>query len=249
MKSLILIVAVVTGALGAAPCAAYSLDPISRVFAPSGSQSTQFFEVTNRGHERVALVISLATLERDLDYVETNHDADDEFLVYPAQVIVPAGGKQTIRVTWLGTPKPPHELAFRIRVQEVPIETLDRKATAPTAGKVRVLVTYNGSVFIRPARAVPKIQPDSALRTRDPSGHEAIAIVLVNAGDAVGLVRSCTLRITAADQPTIDLDESALSGLANTRVLAGGRRRYLVPWPSALQPGALRVTGQCGVTP
>jgi fimbrial chaperone protein len=249
MKRLILIAAAMTGALGAAPCAAYTLKPISRVFAPSGSEATQFFEVANPGRERVALTVSFATLERDVDYVETNHDADDEFLVYPPQMIIAPGGKQTIRVTWLGAPTPAQELAYRIKVQQVPLAALDHAAAAPAAGAVRVLVTYNGSIFIRPAHAAPSIRPDSASRTRDPGGHEAIAIVLANAGGALGLVRSCTLRVTAGDQPAIELPPPMLSGLANTRVLAGGRRRYLVAWPPALNRAALKVTGQCGVTP
>ena len=249
MKPLILAVAAVTVAIGATPCAAYTLDPISRVFTPSGSESTQFFEIGNPGTERVALVVSFATLERDLDYVETNHDADDEFLVYPTQMIVAAGGKQTVRVTWLGTPRPAQELAFRIKVQQVPIEVLDRKMTALATGKVRVLVTYNGSIFIRPAHAAPQVRPESAVRTQGQDGRDAIAIVLVNAGGAVGMVRSCSLRLTAAGEPPIELSERALAGLANTRVLAGGRRRYLVAWPAAPGSAPLKVTGQCGVTP
>jgi hypothetical protein len=63
------------------------------------------------------------------------------------------------------------------------------------------------------------------------------------------MVRSCSLRVTAVGQPSIELSEHALASLANTRVLAGGRRRYLVPWPSASGSAPLKVTGQCGVTP
>src|SRR5689334_913644 len=112
MKLLVLIASAMIGMLAdAPPCAAYTLNPISRVFAPTGSESTQFFEVANPGGQRVALTVSFLVLERDIDYVETNREADDEFLVYPSQMIVPAGGKQVIRVTWLGTANPTQELA------------------------------------------------------------------------------------------------------------------------------------------
>ena len=55
--------------------------------------------------------------------VETNRDADEEFLAYPAQVIVPANGKQTIRVTWLGAAKLTREQTYRIVVTQVPSVT------------------------------------------------------------------------------------------------------------------------------
>ena len=80
---------------------AYELKPISRVFAPSGSRATQAFEIANDGAERIALTISFSTLERDESYAETNRDAGDEFLAYPAQMILAPGGRQTVRVTWL----------------------------------------------------------------------------------------------------------------------------------------------------
>src|SRR4051794_37884973 len=73
---------------------AYELKPISRVFASSGSNATQSFEVVNDTKERIALTVSFQTLARDEAYVETNRDADDDFLAYPSQMIVSPGGKQ-----------------------------------------------------------------------------------------------------------------------------------------------------------
>ena len=178
--------------------------------------------------------MSFSSLERDIDYVETNHDADDEFMVYPSQMIVPAGGKQTIRVTWLGTVKPSQELAFRIKVQEVPIELLDHTAPAAPVGKVRVTLAYNGTILIRPPRAAPRIAPETAGLAHDSAGHDALAITLWNEGNAVGLVRSCSLHIVAPDRTAIELSGSAVASLTNARVFANSRRRFLVAWP----PGA-----------
>jgi fimbrial chaperone protein len=231
----IVVAALVVPLLARPARAAYQIEPISRVFAPSGARATQSFEVVNSGSDRIALTISFATLERDELYVETNRDAEDEFLAYPAQMILAPGVRQTVRVTWLGTPNPTRELAYRIVVSQVPLEQLDRTA-APSdqpQGRMRVMLNYRGTLFIRPPNAAPRVELNR-----------------VELATAAGLVKSCTMRvISTRGGSEIALSPAVLAALRNTRVLGGGRRRYLVPWPAELLPGPVRASGQCTVAP
>jgi fimbrial chaperone protein len=222
--------------------AAYQLAPISQVFAPTGANATQSFELVNNGTTRVALKVSFATLERNADYVESNHDAAADFLAYPAQVVLAPGKRQTVRVTWLGTQTPAHELTYRIDVTEVAIETLDRNAKpdAPT-GELRVFIDYHGTIFIRPAKATPTIAVDTAEIIVAKGHPDLLAITLANTGSAVGLVKSCTVQITAGGGVFM-LSPPALR---NTRVLAGSKRRYLVPPPARLPSGSVLTSGRC----
>lgn len=243
-------IAVAVQLLGETESAAYQFEPISRVFAPAGSKATQSFEVVNDGAERIAITVSFATLDRDDAYVESNRDAEDEFLAFPAQVIIPPGGKQTVRVTWLGTTKLAREQAYRIIIAQVPLGLLDKTApaTAPT-GKLQVMMSYRGTLFIRPANAAPKIVLRDAELVTSPGGR-MLAVTLENTGTAVGLVKSCALQLTpAAGGTPIALALATPATLGNTRVLAGNRRRYVVPWPSQLLPGPVKATGQCSVAP
>jgi fimbrial chaperone protein len=230
---------------------AYELKPISRVFAPSGSRATQAFEIANDGAERIALTISFSTLERDESYAETNRDAGDEFLAYPAQMILAPGGRQTVRVTWLGAPDPARELVYRIIVAQVPIEQLGGEplADAPQ-GRVRVMLSYRGTLFIRPAKAAPDIAPQGAAPVIEAGGKRALAIVLANAGTAVGLVKSCAISIApATGGAAFALSPNEVAALHNTRVLGGSRRRYVVPWQVGLPVGPMKATGRCVVEP
>ena len=254
MKTIVLVIitAFVIQLVGESSSAAYQLEPISRVFAPSGSRATQSFEVVNNGTERVAVMISFATLERDELYVETNHDAEDEFLAYPAQMILTSGTRQTVRVTWLGTANPARELTYRILVTQVPLERLDRGATADDQprGRMRIMLSYRGTLFIRPPNAVPSV----VLQAVDPvvaaDGSRALAITLENAGTAFGLVKTCAVRVmSAAGGPITALSPTTLAGLHNTRVLGRSKRRYVVPWPADLAPGPVKAAGQCSVEP
>jgi fimbrial chaperone protein len=254
MKSILFVIATtfVVQLAAESASAAYQFQPISRVFAPSGAQATQSFEVVNDGKARVALAISFATLERDELYFETNHDAEDEFLAYPAQMILAPGARQTVRVSWLGTPNPARELTYRIIVMQVPLEQLDHagRDDDQARGQMRLLLTYRGTLFIRPPHAAPRVVLQAAEPSAGADGSRALAITLSNTGTAVGLVKTCAVRlVSAAGGPEITLSATTLAALHNTRVLGGGKRRYTVPWPTNLPAGPVRASGQCTVEP
>jgi fimbrial chaperone protein len=251
MKSLLLFLTIALVQLvGERASLAYQLHPISRVFAPSGSKATQAFELSNSGGDRVAVTISFVTLERDESYAETNRDAEDEFLAYPSQLILEPGARQTVRVTWLGTVTPSRELTYRIVVTQVPIELLDRTArpAAPARGQMRIMLSYRGTLFIRPPKATPRVVLHAAVLATAADGSRGLAVTLENAGTATGLIKTCAIRVaSAAGGREIALSPIALTGLRNTRVLGSSKRRYVLPWPAELRPGAVRATGQCTV--
>jgi len=221
---------------------AYKLEPISRVFAPTGSNATQSFEISNDGSARIALTVSIRTLSRDEQYNEISTDAEDEFLVYPTQLVLSPGKRQTLRVTWLGDAKPSRELTYRIVVEQIPIAMLD-KTVAPlteSTGNIKVLVTYRGTLFVRPPGAKPNIALEA---TR--VGTKQVKLTLINRGTAVGLVRSCTLRLTLGNNRVLEVPATVLAVLNNNRVLAGGRRSYTVELSADIGP--LKAVGQCAV--
>jgi fimbrial chaperone protein len=250
MKAIIplIVIAIAVQLIGERASAAYQLDPISRVFAPSGSKATQAFEVVNNGPDRIALTVAFATLARDERYAEINRDAEDEFLAYPAQMILAPGARQTVRVTWLGTPKPARELTYRIVVTQVPLQQLDPSTSAQPQGHMRIMLSYRGTLFIRPAGAAPQVVVRGAELVTTPQGGSALAIILENTGTAVGLVKACTVRLLRGGVEAT-LAPAALTALRNTRVLGGGKRRYEIAWPPGLPPGPVRAIGQCAAEP
>src|SRR5688500_3890585 len=112
-----LISAVLVGAVTLGTSAhAYELHPISREFAPSGSGATQSYEVISKEKSPIAISVSVVSRSLDTEGTETNELSEDDFFVYPPQFILPAGARQTLRVTWLGDPQPAQELAYRLVV-------------------------------------------------------------------------------------------------------------------------------------
>lgn len=231
----------------ATPAQAYKLTPMSQVFAPSGSRATRSFEVVNDGKERVALELSITTLERDLDYGEINRNADEHFLVYPAQILLPPGGRQTIRVTWVGDPDPKRELTYRLVVEQLPIEN-GVKGSAEASGSLRVLTTFRASLYIRPAKAAPRVSLESAglVESKEPGNAGYLALTVKNTGTAQGVLKNCATTVSSGET-TVALPPESLRLLQQGRILAGTRRRFLIPWPSGLPRGSVSVNLSCSV--
>ena len=122
------------------------------------------------------------------------------------------------------------------------------KGAAKLVGQVQVLITYKGSVFIRPRDAAPKLALDRAEPVKGADGANVLALVLVNTGSAGARVAGCVIHLTAGGK-AIDIPAAALAPLKRSRVFAGTRRRYLLPWPKGLPIGPVAATGKCDVEP
>lgn len=246
------LVAALLGLLWPAAAHAFRLEPISRVFDPTGSGATQSFIIHNTSSERIAIEVSISTLQRDDDYRESNRPADDDFLVYPSQVIVAPGARQTVRVKWLGDPAPRAERAYRIVVEELPIDLAGSGASARSApvGALRILMTYRGSLWVRPRGARPKLVVVAAAPTAGPDGSDGLAVTLRNAGTANAVLKNCRGSVTSKESGAgVLLFPTALERVSNTRILAGGTRRYFLPWPSSMPVGPVSARVSCDLSP
>jgi fimbrial chaperone protein len=245
MPSRSLHAAVLVALLGLLPRAAsaFELTPISREFTPTGSGAVQPYTVENKGEDPIAIEVTIATRALDPQGEERNTDAEDEFLIYPPQVIVPAGGRQTIRVTWLGDPAPAKELAYRLRVQQVsigrfkPIAASKDKAT----GAVEILMNYRGSIYIRPKGTRPALDVKAARLERSASKEPQLAVTLHNRGTAHAALKDYKVEVKRQGPgAAVWLSPGALE-LKNAVILADGSRQLSFPWPHGFEPGEVTV--------
>lgn len=233
-------------ALGLCPLEAWSFDllPISREFSPSGSGAVQSYEVVNSGKDPIAISVSVLTRSLDAAGQETNESAEDDFLVYPPQFIVGAGKRQTLRVTWLGNPVVPRELAYRLLVEQLPIDRFLPRAAEGSKLNARVIVLtrYKGSLYITPDRARSDLVVDSATPDTDSMGHPLLKLTVRNRGTARTLLRESKFQVKSPrSEVTVTLATADLE-LPSTVVLPGGERRLLFLWPEALPRGEIVVS-------
>lgn len=217
---------------------AFKLVPIQMEFEPAGRGANQAFRLENNSSNTVPVQISMLTRQMDLDGNETNAPAEDDFLVYPPQVLLKPNQVQTVRVKWLGNPKPQKELAYRILAEQLPVN-LEKEQ--PSGAQINLLVRYLGAVYIVPKGAKADVGLASAVPKTDAAGKRQIELIFENRGAAHAILSDLRLRIQAGEK-IIELAAEALPKVAGENMLAGQKRRFSVPCPEGLPDGPLQVT-------
>jgi len=231
--------------LGVQPAFAFKLLPMSREFAPVGSGATQSYEVINDSNERLAVEISIVKRQMNLAGEESYQEADDDFLVYPPQILLEPQKTQTVRVTWLGNPNPAKELTYRIIAQQLPVNLEKPKDNQTQAvGQVKLLLRYLGSLYIRPANVKPDLVLETAELQKGTNGINELAISFYNRGTARAALKNLKLNLTSASGQgaTVALQPEQLEGMNNAVILAGNKRRFVMPWPNNLPVGSVTAT-------
>lgn len=226
-----------------APAEAFKLTPLEMLFAPAGRGATQTFQITNAHDQPIAVEIRIAARDMNLKGEDLLSDAENSFVVYPAQAIVLPGKSQTVRVQWIGDPSPKHELAFRMIAEQLPID-LHRK---PTEGaRLRLLVRYIASLYVAPRGVKAKVVLESAGRKTTSDGEAKLSVVLRNQGTAHSLLRRLTLNVTGqaggGGKASVAFTAKQLYGMIGQNLLAGHRREFLLPWPAKLSGGPVVVS-------
>lgn len=225
------------------PALAFQLRPMSQVFAPIGTDAMRSYEIINDQDERIAVEVSVLERSMNLNGEETYTPADDDFLIYPAQMILEPGVTQVVQVRWLGDPAPEEELAFRLSAEQLPINLLDPNQPLPeqSIGHMQILLRYLGSLYVRPEGANAIVNIVSITPHIDEQGNHAVELIFSNTGNASAKLRDLRLTLMAQGQ-SVTLSPDQVEAVAGSTILAGHDRRYVLPWPAELPQGSLTAT-------
>jgi len=127
---------------------AQRVTPMSYELAPSGSKSTVNLSLENTSQTDMTIEMMAARIAVDDRGNETKTDAEDDFLIFPPQMILAAGKTQTVRVKYVGEPRIDESAAYRIAVKQVPVD-IDRGGTAG----VGLVVNFNTLAHVVPSGA------------------------------------------------------------------------------------------------
>jgi fimbrial chaperone protein len=215
--------------------------------APSGSGSKKAFRLHNKGDKPEAVQISMVVREMDIDGKEKYPDADKDFIVYPTQIILMPGSTKTVRIQWIGDPNPEKELAYRIIAEKLPIDFEEEKSGAAIKeqkAKITLLLRYMGSVYIVPKNAKPDVIVDSVEKRRGENGKKELVVIVHNRGTAHIIMKQLKLRLTSggSGKNSIVLDSEQLKGMEGENILAGHKRRFILPWPEGLGDGSIKAS-------
>ena len=217
---------------------AFSLTPMSIELEPSGKEATKSFLLDNTTGEKIAVQISMAKRVLDVEGKETNPEADDEFIVYPPQLILAPNEKRTVRLTWAGQTELKQELAYRIIAEQMPVDT-EKKPKSKNAS-IRMLLRYLGAVYITPKDSKPLLSVLEAKRVENSKSGATLSLTVENRGTAHYVVKALKLTITSGNKTAV-LTPEQLKPVLGQNILAGAKRRFTLAWPQSLPKGDPKV--------
>lgn len=230
---------------------AYTVEPSVLKLGGSGGDSSAFLRLSNRAAKPVAIEIAINEFDRDLDGRGVmGREADEDFIVYPAQVILMPGDETSVQVRWIGEFVSNVERAFALTTREVAIPQKEKEQEQADAGEgarinINVLTNYDVRIYVTPRGAKPNVTVESTSMQTQSQGN-MLEVTLANRGTAHHSLRDLSLLLmpvepdsTSLRQPAMTLAARDVPGMS-AALLAGARRRLLIPWPAGLPVGSVR---------
>jgi fimbrial chaperone protein len=240
------------------------VSPMVAEMVTLGAGSSARIEVGNAGSAPLAFETKITRIAMGPNGELDETAADEDFLVFPPQGIVPVGSRQVVRLQWVGDPKVEASQAYFLWVRQLPVQTdVTKPAPSETGGSVavEVLYTMKALIVVAPPNAQPVVKVDSVRPTlvRPPapqidaslSGGAApalppeehgVEIVISNSGKRYALLSGANWLLAGTDTTgkpfTLNLNSDAVGKTVGIGFLApsGGRRTFQVPTGIALDP-------------
>lgn len=229
-----------------APALAMRVSPMVLEMESRGTGAVSRIEVQNINQGNLAFEtrVFLMTFDAKGEMVET--PADDRFLVFPPQGVLPAGGRQVIRLQWVGDADLDVAQAYYVSVQQLPV-TFETKANEGIGAQVQVLYNMRALVVVAPPGAKPDVkaktvrqlnyQPPAAAGSDVlPPMQDGVEINLRNDGRRHAMMSNYGWRLEGVDikgqKLRVDISPEELNRAVGTGyVPALGERTFRVPVP------------------
>ena len=204
---------------------AFELKPLYASLAPSGAGAEKVFRVSNTSDKPIAVQFKTTTRKQHPDGTEEQSNADDLFMIYPPQAVIPAHKTQKVRVQWLGEQNPKKELAYRFVAEQVPVKLSKRDST-----EVQMVMTLVGSIYIEPQGVNPQLDVSNIRQ----SGNKLIFTVR-NTGTKHAMLENLTINLLG-DGKQLELRGKQVFGAEGKNILAGSYRDLSIPLPQGINP-------------
>lgn len=231
----------------------FSVSPMKMTLKPQQNLSQQWLTVKTTGNEPVAVELSILKRGVDIDgrVFHTKDDTDDDFLIYPNQLILMPGDVQTVNIQWLGD-MPGKEIIYSLVATQVPIEINQEDNTADGAKlQVKLLVKYEGIIYIQANGISPEVIVESATRGLDTHQNPYLELMLYNKGTARQKINKLKLNVTPLNKNGDPMGKSIVympempKEVIKQSLYAKQSRRCLLPWPDGVPAGPVKVSVEC----
>ncbi len=201
---------------------AFKFSPMSASIGVKSSDNSALFYLENDSAQPIAIQVSLAKREMDINGVETNSKIGNELTVYPTQLIIPASEKRSVKVFWSGKDIPSKELAYRLIAEQLPIELEKNKSKKAS---IKVLLRYVAALYVKAEDYSSEISIKE-IKSID----KKISITVLNSGKKHQVLTNLNLKFTDEKKnKDIFFKPEELKGMTGENVLADSSRMFIFP--------------------
>lgn len=222
LRSLLAMACLLTAA-GLQSVHAMTVSPIHVEMAALGTSSHTTVTVTNNSAAPMPVETLIEKLSLDETGRRKTSKADDNFLVFPPQAIIPAGGAQVFRLQWVGAPDLAKSESYLLSVEQVPVRL------PKGSGKVQMVMNFGVVINVASAQGAPELNLVSTSIVTDKQGKRHPVILVANPSNVHALLPQSQLSIEGAGWSHVfskgEMDEKIGIGL----VQPGHRRKFILP--------------------
>ena len=238
-RKLLSICGAVALAFTAVAAEAARVSPMIVDISPLGRGSVARIELSNPGQGEFPVEVQMFRGVISEAGELTLTPADEEFLVFPAQRVVPAQSQQVFRVQYIGNGELAASEIYYMQIRQIPVNI-----AAPTENQVQVVVNFNVLVNVIPSGATPQPVVESA-RPAVRGEATGVEVRLTNRGNRYFTAGTVPWRIagTATDGTAVDVQLTAeeMARHIGVGVVAPGRTRvFFIPTAKPLAEGTIQ---------
>lgn len=140
---------------------AMRVSPMVAEISSRGAGSSARIEVQNLAAKPLPYETRITRISYDAEGKLVETPADEDFLVFPPQGVVPVRGRQVIRVQWVGEPDLDVSRAYYVGVRQLPV-ALDEAESGDMAAQVQVVYHMKSLVTVAPPGVTADVSVVSA---------------------------------------------------------------------------------------
>ncbi len=201
---------------------AFKFSPMSASIGYKNKESSALFYMENDSDQPIAVQVSVAKREMDINGNETNTKIGNEIIIFPTQLIIPANEKRSVKVSWNGKDKIESELAYRLIAEQLPI---DLEKTKNKKANIKVLLRYMAALYVTDDDFSSDVKFNSVKRNENKLSFE-----LENRGKKHQVLANLHIKASIEkNKKEVELKPEDLKGMTGENILPQSKRIFTLP--------------------
>lgn len=219
------VVALSVGFASGLPSATHSMtvSPLTAEMTVGGASSQTTVRVTNDSTKSLPVEVVVYKLELDEQGKITTTPAPNDFLVVPAQTMIPPGGSQTVRLRWAGQVDFRQSQSYVIAVNQLSVKTADTKSG------VQLVFNFSVAVNVAPPGAHSELSLKNVAVKPDEKAIQRPVITVSNTGNRHASLGYATLVLTGEGFETKVTEAQFRETFGVGLVQPGKQRQFVLP--------------------